>query len=238
MNKTLLGESWYNLLQNEVIQPYFVSMMEEVKREYSICKVLPKPSQVFRAFQLTNPETVKVIILLQDPYPFTDSSGNSHADGLALSTPSSETPASLRVVLREVDRDVVKTVNLREFKEAFPTNDLSSWARQGVLLINTALTVRAGLPNSHQHIWHTFIKRIVQILAEDERHKVFMLWGANARKITEGITAHPNHKILETGHPASGSHGKDLYSGSNHFSKCNYYLWRNEIEEINWKLNG
>ncbi len=238
MNKDLVGDKWIGILAEEFKLPYFQQLKETLRKEYNTVKIYPRAPQIFRAFQLTDPETVKVVILLQDPYPFADSIGAPHADGLALSSQSNETPASLRTVLREVDRDIVKTNSLQEFKEAFPTNDLSSWAKQGVLLLNTALTVRAGLPNSHQDIgWNIFVKSVLRILANDNKFKVVCTWGSNARKIIEGINFQPNHKILDAGHPASGSHGKDLFSGSNHFSKINYYFWRNEVKEINWRLD-
>jgi uracil-DNA glycosylase len=239
MTVELMGPKWFQLLQEEFKQDYFLSLKAELGKEYKTVKVYPAPKNIFRAFQLTDPETVKVIILLQDPYPFTDSEGRPHADGLALSSPSAETPASLRTVLREVDRDVIKTNTLKEFRECFPANNLMPWASQGVLLLNTALTVRAGVTNSHQGIgWNIFIKNVLQHIANDDKHKVFCLWGGNAKNLAKEITFSENHKILEAGHPATASHGKDLYSGCNHFSKINYYFWRNEIQEINWKLNG
>lgn len=238
MNKELVGEKWFEVLKEEFQLPYFQQLKTTLQQEYKQYKIYPAPSEIFRAFQLTSPDVVKVVVLLQDPYPFGDSNGNPHADGLALSSPSLETPASLRTVLREVDRDVVKTNNLTEFKAAFPTNDLSLWAKQGVLLLNTALTVRAGVANSHQQIgWHEFIKTVLRIIAGDDKHKVFCFWGSSAKELAKQVTYSENHKILEAGHPATASHGKDLYSGSNHFSKCNYYLWRNNVQEINWKLN-
>lgn len=239
MTAELVGQKWFQLLEEEFKQSYFLALKTELAKEYKTVKVYPAPKNIFKAFQLTDPATVKVIIILQDPFPFTDSQGNPHADGLALSSSSLETPASLRTVLREVDRDVVKTNNLKEFKECFPTNNLMSWASQGVLLLNTALTVRAGLPNSHQGIgWNEFIRSVLRILCNDNQFKVFCLWGKNAREVAQGIPFQPNHNILEAGHPATASHGKDLFSGCNHFSKINYYFWRNEVQEINWKLNG
>lgn len=238
MTEQLLGSVWWEVLEEEFKQPYFLELKSKLKDEYTQYKCYPPPNKIFRAFQLTDPATIKVILCLQDPYPFGDSQGNSHADGLALSSPSNETPASLRYILREVDRDVVKTTNYQEFKEAFPTNDLSSWAKQGVLLLNPTLTVRAGEVGSHSKIgWDKFTTTVLRILTNDNQFKVFCLLGKSAREATKGINFQPNHKVLETGHPATAAHGKDLFSGCGIFSKTNYYFWRNGIEEINWKTN-
>jgi len=234
MTEQLLGAPWFELLEEEFKQPYFLELKSILQEEYTTVKCYPNPNKIFRAFQLTNPSTVKVVIIGQDPYPH-----GLHADGIAFSSQLDETPASLRYILREVDRDVVKTKNYEEFKQAFPTNDLSSWAKQGVLLLNTSLTVRAGVPGSHSHIgWDRFVKTVLQILTNDNQYKVSMLWGKDAKLVVKDLNFQPNHKVLEAGHPATASHGKDLFSGNNHFSKCNYYLWRNGVEEINWKTNG
>lgn len=144
------------------------------------------------------------------------------------------------MVFREVDRDVVKAKTYEEFKEAFPTNNLTSWSKQGVFLLNSALTVRAGLPNSHSEIgWQEFTYTVLKLLYNDERPKVFMSWGGEAHAITDKLKTigMHNHIILEAGHPASGSHGKDQFSGCNHFSKANHYLRKRGITEINWTLN-
>jgi len=223
---------------------YCLQLRETLVKEYREHKVYPAPLDIFRAFELTPFEDVKAVILLQDPYPYGDSKGNPHADGLALSSRSSETPASLRTVLKEVDRDVAHSRSLQEFKSFFPNNDLTPWAKQGVLLINTALTVRAGEPRSHQDIgWNQFMLNVLLCLRRDPKPKVFLLWGGDARTLfssleqemfRDGIT--PDHKILTTGHPASGSHGKDMFTGCNHFSRCNWWLEKQGIEPIEWRL--
>lgn len=234
MNKELLGDSWYQVLKEEMDKPYFQHLKEELRKEYSIAKVYPAPSLIFRAFQLTPFEEVKVILLGQDPYPF----GSNTADGLAFSTGNEETPASLRYILREVDRDVIKTTTYEEYKQAFPTNKLDTWAKQGVFLLNTSLTVRAGLPQSHNHLgWDEFIRTVLIKLSLDDRPKVFVGWGSEAQKVLSYVNT-DKHLHLYSGHPASGTHGKDKFSGCNHFSKINYYFYRKGLPEINWKLNG
>jgi len=234
MTETLVGSKWFGLLEEEFKLPYFLELKQILQKEYTTVKCYPKPNQIFRALQLTDPTTVKAVIIGMDPYFHSD-----FADGLAFSTHKEETPASLRYILREVDRDVVKTTNYQEFKQAFPTNDLSSWAKQGVLLLNTSLTVRAGQPGSHDNIgWTPFIHGVLNHIFNNNNKKVIMLWGKHAKKIMEGIPIdYDDDYVLEAGHPATASHGKDLFSGCGHFSKCNYYLWRNEVEEINWKTN-
>jgi uracil-DNA glycosylase len=175
----------------------------------------------------------------QDPYPF-----GYHADGLAFSSSQEDTPASLRFILREVDRDVIKTTNQEEYKQAFPTNKLDSWAKQGVLLLNPSLTVQAGQPGSHDWIgWHQFTGKILQLILKKSTPVVFTAWGKAAEtafqtaclKVDEPGFDHP---VFLSGHPASGAHGKDKFSGCNHFSKINYYFYRKGLPEINWKLNG
>jgi uracil-DNA glycosylase len=197
-------------------------------------KVFPRPTDIFTAFKLTPPSSVKVVILSQDPYPF----GN-HAHGLAFSSLQRETPASLRVIFREVDREIFKTYTHEEFKRIFPVNNLTAWAKQGVFLLNTTLTVRAEVPNSHNHLgWDKFTRKVLELLAADPRFKVFLVWGKDAGNQLVGLeNACDNHKILTTGHPASGSHGKDLFSGCGHFFMTNYLLKKNNLEPINWSLN-
>lgn len=236
MNKEMMGESWFNQLQQELEQPYFQNIKEQLRNEYSTYKIYPKPIEIFKAFQLTPFEKTRVVILGQDPYPF----GN-HAHGLAFSSQQQDTPASLKVILREVDRDIVKTKTLEEFKKAFPTNDLTNWAKQGVLLLNTSLTVRAGEPLSHNHIeWNKFVTKVLQLLWLDKSPKVFVLWGKEAQNTLKNvITDETNHhKILTAGHPATASKGKDKFSGCNHFSKINYWFWRQNLPEINWTTNA
>lgn len=234
MTAALMGEQWYELLKEEMALPYFDKLKQDLRAEYNTTKVCPSPYDIFTAFKLTPPDRARVIILSQDPYPF-----NGHAHGLAFSSLQKETPPSLRFILREVDRDVVRTKNYQEFKQAFPTNDLSSWAKQGVFLLNTVLTVRAGEVGSHSKLgWQQFTSKVLQILADDPSPKIFVLWGAEARKAIVEVASHAtvaNHFILDSGHPASGTHGKDKFSGCSHFSKINLYLTKHGQAPIDWR---
>lgn len=171
-------------------------------------------------------------MMAQDPYPF-----NDHADGLAFSSKQKETPPSMRIILRELDRDVFRTRTYEEFRECVHHNDLACWALQGVFLINSCLTVRAGESNSHNNIgWQEFTGHCLKLLAEDFNPKVFVLWGADAQETFKRYVGETEHLVLATGHPASGLHGKDKFSGCNHFSKINHHFRKQELPEINWKI--
>lgn len=215
-------------------KPYFVALEQKVLAEYrSNIRICPTASAVFRAFQLTPFESVKVIIIGQDPYP------SEHADGLAFSSQQYATPYSLQKILREVDRDIVHTSNTSEFRSAFPTNDLAKWAEQGVFLINPVLTVRFGSISSHAGFgWQEFTEAAITASYEYSSPKVIMAWGGEAHKMADRLllSSAAHHLILKSGHPASGAHGKDKFSGCNHFSKANHYLRSHHTETINWEL--
>ncbi len=211
------------------------SLRESLRQEYSNTTVRPAPADVFRAFKLTPPSDVRVVIIGQDPYPF----GN-HADGLAFSSKESETPYSLKMVFREIDRDVVKTKNYQEYKRAFPINDLYPWANQGVFLLNTVLTVRAGEVGSHAKLgWQQFTTNVLKKLHADDTPKVFLAWGSEANKTLQAIwDIERPHQGYGAGHPASGAHGKDKFSGCSFASKTNIWLSKRGLEEINWRLDS
>jgi len=236
MTEQLVGEQWYKILGGEFETPYMTELKQKLRYEYSNYSVKPAPGEIFKAFQLT--PSPRVVIIGQDPYPF----GN-HADGLAFSSREKETPFSLRMILREVDRDVVRTKDYSEFKAAFPTNNLSNWAKQGVLLLNTVLTVRAGEVGSHASIgWKEFTSSVIRYLHQQDNPTCFIGWGTEAQKLihdvfTNAAYSYP-HQGFVAGHPASGAHGKDKFSGNRHFSKINDWLMKNNMEEINWRLNA
>lgn len=235
MKKELVSQEWFSVLEEDFNQPYFKDLLKDLSKEYGLFKVYPSPKDVFRLLKETDPSKVRVVIIGQDPYPFGD-----HADGLAFSSKQQETPASLRTILREVDRDVIRTENYREFKQIFPTNDLSSWLSQGVFPINMNLTVRAGTPGSHNNLgWERFTGKIIEYLWKQQSpKKVFIAWGEEAKKgLYSNIEDSSNHHVLTAGHPATASHGKDLFSGCSHFSKVNHYFYKIKEEPINWKLS-
>lgn len=171
------------------------------------------------------------------PYPFGAIDG-PHAHGIAFSSPSSETPASLRTIFREIDRDILQTQDKKEFKAKFPTNNLGCWAKQGILLLNSCLTVRAGLPGSHKSLgWNWFLGSIIERLIPTA--SIFVTWGKEARDLL-ALTSFsrsydPNKQLyLDAGHPATGAKGKDTFSGCNHFSKINRWLLSRNLEPIKW----
>lgn len=234
MNQQLL-KTWYPLLKDELEQDYFISLKKSLMDEYTTQTVYPHPSNIFKAFEVTNLEDVKVVIIGQDPYPF-----GKHACGIALSSFEKETPASLRTVFREVDRDVIRTKNKEEFKKYFPNNDLTPWCNQGVLLLNACLTVRAEAPGSHDKFgWQKFTGKAIELLMSKKTPIVFASWGKSAENLIlqNKEFKSDNHMFLTTGHPASGSHGKDIFSGCNHFSQINNYLTKQGLTPINWKLH-
>lgn len=145
------------------------------------------------------------------------------------------------MIFRELDRDIIKTTNYKEYKEAFPTNDLSKWSQRGVLLLNTVLTVRSGQTGSHAEIgWKEFTNKIVELLYLDTAPKAFILWGSEAKKAfvqAKGDVHSDFHLVLEHGHPASGSHGTDKFSGNSHFSKTNHWFERQGLPGIDWRLS-
>jgi len=236
MSPLHLNEAWFQLLKDEFEKPYFVNLKAELIKEYSTYKVYPKPDEVFKAFKLTKPDSIKVVILGLDPYPF------GQGDGVAFSSYQDETPFSLQMILRELDRDLIKTTNLEQFKQLFPNNSLKPWCDEGVLLLNSCLTVRAGVVKSHHHLgWQKFISRVIFEMWKDDKPKVFVPMGNDAiETLYEGLklsNEYDKHKIIETGHPAAAAHGKDTFSGCNMFSKIEAYLKSKNVTPIEWKLN-
>ena len=150
-----------------------------------------------------------------------------------------ETPASLRMILREIDRDLLRTTTYESFKSYFPNNNLTPWAKQGVFLLNTILTVRAAQPNSHKGMgWELFTEEVLRILFNDPTPKVFLAWGKEASDQVKslGINLH-HHKLLFAGHPAAASHGVDKFSGCGHFSTTNHWFIKQGLPPINWTLD-
>lgn len=198
--------------------------------EYKTEKVWPKPEHIFAAYQFCAPENVKVVILGQDPYP------NEHAHGLSFSTTQDRRPISLHYIFKEICNNYPEY----EIERDFPTNNLSVWAKQGVFLLNSVLTVREKTPNSHKgRGWENFTKATIRILFEDtSTPKVFMLWGNDAKKLfasaVPNATTYP-HQILMAGHPAAAAYGKDVFSGNRHFYTANEWLKLQGKTPIIWK---
>lgn len=218
-----IENSWKEALQSEFDKPYFAELvryLHEQKREG--CTIYPPGPQIFKAFELTPVDDVKVVILGQDPYH-----GPGQAMGLSFSVPDGiATPPSLRNIFKEVESDLGIEMSGRP--------NLKNWARQGVLLLNAILTVRAGAPASHSAIgWQQFTDSVIKYLSDKRQGIVFMLWGAFARSKAELIN-HDRHLVLEAAHPSPLARG--AFFGCRHFSRANEYLLSQGKEPIDWRL--
>lgn len=218
------GTSWEDFMVKEMKQPYFAELTKFVEKEYSMHTVYPPQNDIFNAFMSTGIDDIKVVILGQDPYH-----GKNQAHGLSFSVPSTQCkiPPSLKNIYREIHRDLGIDVPIH--------GCLLGWARQGVFLLNTVLTVRGGEAGSHAgHGWEEFTDHTIQTISELNRPVVFMLWGNYARAKKKLIT-NPIHLILETSHPSPMSvrHGFD---GCGHFGLANKFLEANGIDSIRWQL--
>ena len=219
-----LGNDWDNILADEWQKPYYLELREFLKKEYSTKTVYPNMNDIFNALKLTSFADTKVVIIGQDPYH-----GYGQAHGLCFSVKKGVVPPpSLKNIYKELHSDI-------GFK--IPNHgELTSWAKQGVLLLNNVLTVREGLPNSHKGKgWENFTDRVIGELNRKEIPVVFLLWGANAQKKAEIIT-NPIHRKLISVHPSplSASRG---FLGCRHFSKTNELLHDNHINPINWEID-
>ncbi len=224
-----IHESWQRELQSEFDQPYFEELVERVKLEYSTKKVYPAPTNIFRAFDLLPFDSVKVVILGQDPYHTPNV-----ADGLAFSTPNTNrVPPSLMNIYKEI------ALEHPELEYEYTSKpDLTRWAEQGVLLLNTTLTVRESEANSHsKYGWDKFTDRVIDVIAANRQNVVFILWGANARKkkqiIYSPFNEANNHLILESAHPSPLSAHNGFF-GNGHFVACNDFLRQQGLEIIQW----
>lgn len=216
-----IEESWRKRLEGEFEKPYFKELRNFVQEEYKNETVYPELENIFRAFELTPFEKVKVVILGQDPYH-----GPNQAVGLSFAVEKGITlPPSLRNIYKEIESDVEE--------KPLASGDLSRWAAQGVLLLNATLTVRAGLPGSHQGKgWEEFTDAAIRVLSKEREHLVFILWGNYAR--TKG--AHidrTKHLVIESPHPSPFS-ARNGFFGSKPFTKTNQYLESTANEPIKW----
>ena len=217
--------SWKAVLQPEFEKPYFHELTRYIKDEIRSGKTIyPKGSLIFNAFNSTPFDAVQVVILGQDPYH-----GPNQAHGLSFSVPDLvKPPPSLVNIFKEIQHDIGVTMTPG-------VGNLSAWANQGVLMLNAALTVRAGEPFSHANIgWRYFTDAVMEMLSQKKSHLVFLLWGRFAQEKKSLI--HPNnHLILSAAHPSPFSADKGFF-GSGHFSKTNDYLIRHGRQPIDWKI--
>ena len=219
----IIHESWKNILIEEFEKPYFSSLKHFLTEEKKTQTVYPPGSLIFNAFNTTPFDQVKVVLLGQDPYH-----GPGQAHGLCFSVPQGiKPPPSLVNMFKEL-RDDIGT--------AIPTHgNLNSWAQQGVLLLNTSLTVRANQPLSHQGKgWETFTDRVIQVLSQNRSGLIFILWGRNA-KDKERLIDTSKHAVLKAAHPSPLSAYNGFF-GCKHFSKTNDVLIKQGLAPINWEI--
>ena len=216
-----LGNDWDNILADEWSKPYYRQLHDFLKSEYSKTRIYPDMYDIFNALRYTSFENTRAVIIGQDPYH-----GPGQAHGLCFSVKKGvPLPPSLVNIYKEITDDL---------GVAMPQHgELTGWARQGVLLLNTVLTVRAGQPNSHKDKgWEIFTDRVISELDRKETPVVFLLWGANAEKKARVIT-NPIHKKLITVHPSPLSAYRGFF-GCRHFSKANKILSESGQEPIKW----
>lgn len=219
-----IDNDWLEPLKGEFSKPYYAALYKKVKAEYDRYQIFPHSEDVFNAFHLTPLSRVKAVIIGQDPY---HNVGQAH--GLCFSVkPGVEIPPSLQNIYKELEDDL-----------GYPKPShgcLTKWAEEGVLLLNTVLTVRAHQANSHQGIgWETFTDRVIEILNKEDRPIVFILWGKPAQR-KKDMLDNPNHLILEAPHPSPLSAYRGFF-GSRPFSKTNDFLVSKGVEPIDWKID-
>jgi|TARA_B100001094_G_scaffold251553_1_gene249405 uracil-DNA glycosylase len=217
-----LDDSWKNHLNHHINSEQFRNLVDFVNTEYKDNVCYPKGSLIFSALNNCVFDKVKLVILGQDPYH-----NPNQANGLAFSVPENIThPPSLVNIFKEIQQDL---------NTSYPANgDLMKWVNQGVLLLNSTLTVRKNNPGSHQNKgWEDFTDEIINIISLKKKNIVFLLWGNYAKKKSKLIDEN-KHLILSSGHPSPLSANRGYWFGNNHFSKANQYFKENNIVEIKW----
>lgn len=217
-----INNDWDKILINEFSKEYFTNLMEKVNNDYKNKKIFPKYTDLFNAFKLCSFKNTKVVILGQDPYY-----RKGQANGLAFSVNKGiKLPPSLKNIYKEMEDDLgIKNVN----------GDLTKLAKQGVLLLNTTLTVESGKPLSHsKYGWQTFTDAVIKLISDKNKHVVFILWGRNAIS-KENLIDTKKHLVIKSPHPSPLSAYNGFF-GSKPFSKTNGYLVKYYKKTINWKV--
>ncbi|MBE6536528.1 MAG: uracil-DNA glycosylase [Ruminococcaceae bacterium] len=216
-----LGNDWDEILKDEFEKDYYLNLREFLKAEYSTRKIYPPMHDIYNALRYTSYKDTRVVILGQDPYH-----GEGQAHGLCFSVkPGVKFPPSLQNIFKELNAEYGMPTP--------PTGELSGWAKQGVLLLNTTLTVREGQPQSHKgRGWEILTDRIIEILNEKEEPIVFILWGGNARA-KKAFIKNQKHLVLECAHPSPLSAYAGFF-GCNHFILANKFLSENGLNTIDF----
>lgn len=217
-----IEESWKQHIGAEFDKQYFVDLTRMVREEYTQHRCFPPGKQIFNAFNLCPFDSVKVVIIGQDPYHEV-----GQAMGLSFSVPEGiAMPPSLINIFKEIEMDLGKPMPR--------SGDLTRWAEQGVLLLNATLTVRAHEANSHQRLgWQTFTDAAIKALSDNRDNLVFMLWGGFARSKKSLIDLNRHH-VIESVHPSPLSANRGGWFGNHQFSRCNEYLVSHGISPIEW----
>lgn len=217
------NNSWDILLKDEFQKPYYLNLRKFLVQEYKTQTIYPNMHDIFNALKYTDYKDVKVVILGQDPYH-----QPNQAHGLCFSVKKGvNPPPSLQNMYKEI---------YAEYGYPIPQHgELTYWAEQGVLMMNTVLTVRESQPNSHKGMgWEVFTDNVISLLNQRPEPMVFLLWGANARAKKKIIT-NPNHLVLESAHPSPLSAYNGFF-GNGHFKKANEFLKQNKMTEIDWQI--
>lgn len=218
----IVNNSWKDFFERETNKSYFKKLEEFINKEYSEHIIYPKEEDIFNAFKYTPLDKVKVVIIAQDPYI-----NKKQAIGIAFATGDDKIAPSLRNIYKEIKEDT--GIDTSKYTCYHPID----WASQGVFMLNTTLTVRAGESNSHQGKgWSKFTDAAIQEIDKQDRGVVYLLWGNYAKKAVSGIH-NPKSLVLTAAHPSPLSANKGFF-GCKHFSQTNQFLKENNIEPINW----
>jgi uracil-DNA glycosylase len=220
-NDVKIASSWKTRLMDEFEKPYFQQLIEFVKQEYKTHTVYPPGKEIFNAFDYCDFDQVKVVIIGQDPYH-----GPGQANGLCFSVRDGvRMPPSLVNIFKEIHQELDKPMPA--------SGNLERWAKQGVLLLNATLTVKASSAGSHQNKgWETFTDAVIKCISDEKQHVVFLLWGSYAQKKGE-IIDRKKHEVLMSAHPSPFSADRGFF-GNGHFVKANEYLKKQGLTEIDW----
>ncbi|RDU57566.1 uracil-DNA glycosylase [Helicobacter sp. MIT 99-5507] len=221
-----IEDSWKENLKDEFQKEYFLKIREKYHQAIKVATILPPPKFIFYAFSLVKFDDVKVVILGQDPYHNIENN-IPQAHGLSFSVPYGvNPPPSLKNIFKELNRDLGVKIP--------KCGNLSNWSKEGVLLLNSILSVEYKKPLSHSHFgWEIFTDKIIETLSQKKENLIFMLWGNYARS-KKNLIDTSKHHILEAPHPSPLARG---FIGCSHFSKCNEILKQNGIKEIDWNLS-
>jgi uracil-DNA glycosylase len=217
-----IDESWKFRLDDEFKKPYFIELTKFVRAEYTTSICYPPGREIFAAFNHCKFDDLKVVIIGQDPYH-----GNGQANGLCFSVKDGIVhPPSLRNIFKELESDIGKV---------YPkSGNLEHWAKQGILLLNATLTVRAGEAGSHQNKgWEDFTDQVIRLISDSKEHVIFLLWGGFAKRKIKLIDTKKHH-ILTSGHPSPLSANRGLWFNNNHFSTTNSLLVQDGLVPVKW----